>query len=161
LVETVLYVAIVGAVAVAFVTFGLTVSDSRAKADALAEVQANGRLALELIAREVRAASDVNLGASTFDLDPGVLSLATVDGATNPTVIDLDQDDGRLRLRAGAGAPVFVTSARVRVSRLVFTNLTGGSARPHVRIELTVDSLASTPAARASAAFTTAASVRQ
>lgn len=138
LIETIIYMAIIGLVVSSFVGFSVTVSRARNKSYASEEVQANARMALDLISQRIRAASSVNTGTSTFNSDPGVLSLAMADAAKNPTIIDLTADDGVLRITEGVNSPVSVTSGRVRVTNLVFTNLTGSGARENIRVQMTV-----------------------
>lgn len=137
LIEVLIYVALMGMAVSSFVYLSVTVSASRSKTTVTQEVQANTRVALDLISQQIRAATGINSGASVFDADPGVLSLAMADSGSNPTVIDLSADDGVLQITRGAGPSLAVTSDEVRVTNLVFTNLTDGE-RENVRVEITV-----------------------
>ena len=138
LIEVLIYIAIIGAVVGSFVMFSLAISSSRNKTYVAQEVQANARTAQELISQRIRAATGVNVVASTFGLDPGVLSLAMADPTKNPTVINLDQNDGVLLITEGAASPVAITSDEVNVTNLVFGDLTSSGARANIRIEITV-----------------------
>ncbi|MDA2936200.1 type II secretion system GspH family protein [Patescibacteria group bacterium AH-259-L05] len=140
LIETLVYVAIIGIVIVSFVTFSISISNSRNKAYVTTEVQENARIALEVIRQRIHAANNVTIGSSTFDTDPGILSLQVADTSRNPTIIDLTADDGSLRITEGVNSPVIITSDEVRVVNLVFTNLTSPNiSRENIRIEITVD----------------------
>ncbi len=138
LIEMLLYVAIVALAVGSFVAFSIAVVNSRNKNYVAQEVQANARNALDIISQKIRTATGVNVASSSFGLDPGVLSLAMTDSAQNPAIIDLDQNDGVLRVKEGLSSPVAITSDEVRVVNLVFTNLTPVGGREHIKIDLTI-----------------------
>ncbi len=139
LIETLIYITIIGGVMLAFVSFALHISDSRNKTYVVQEVQANARVALDLISQKIEAANGVNLDSSTFALDPGVLSLSMASISLNPTVIDLSVDDGVLQINQGTSGAIPITSDEVRVTNLVFTNLTGGASKENIGVALTVE----------------------
>ena len=139
LVEILIYVAILGMVISSFIYFAVSISDSRGKVYVEQEVQANSRVALNLITQKILSANGVNVGSSVFDLDPGSLSLSMADGAKNPTIISLTADDGQVQIQEGLSGAVSITSDEVRVTNLVFTNLTSTSDKPNIKIELTVE----------------------
>jgi type II secretory pathway pseudopilin PulG len=162
LVETLIYLTIVGVVVVSFVTFSINISSSRAKVYVEQEVQANARVALDMISQRLRSSSGVNTGTSTFDTDPGVLSLATTTAAANPMIFSLSANDGVLQLKEGTASPVTITSDEVRVTNLVFTDLTATSTREHIRVELTLEyATSSDNLYEASVTAQTAVSLRQ
>ena len=138
LVELLIYLAITGAIAVSLVQFSLSISNARSKTFVAQEVQANARMVMEVMRRKIKMASGVNLGSSSFGSDPGALSLAMVDGTNDPVVLALDEDDGRLQMTEGGEATVYVTSDQVKVTNLVFTDLTAGGDRENIRIEMTI-----------------------
>lgn len=138
LIETLIYIAIIGMVVVSFVVFAMSISDSRNKAYVISEVQANHRTALNIISQRIRSAETVNIIGSIFDSDPGALSLAMANGSKNPTIINLNQDDGILQITEGTAGPIAITSDEVKITDLVFTNLTGGEERKNIRIEITI-----------------------
>jgi type II secretory pathway pseudopilin PulG len=139
LIEIIIYLAIVGMVALTLVTYSITVSTSRGKAAVVSEVQANARLALDMMRQKIRTASAINTGAGTsvFNSHPGVLSLAMPNALENPTIFDIDTTSGRLRMKIGANPAEFLTSDEVSVTNLRFINLTDGP-REHVRIFVTL-----------------------
>jgi len=126
LVETLISLAIIGAVATALGLYGISVSSARAKAMVTSEVQSNARFALDLIQREIRSAANANVSA---------LDRLELDSAA--TVIDLDA--GRLRITKGASSN-YVTASDVRLTILRFTNLADPmSIRENIKIEMTVE----------------------
>jgi len=139
LVETLLYIAVIGGVSATFVNFSLSIASSGAKTYVTQEVHANGRLAVDLVSQRIRAATGVNTGSSTFDSDPGVLSLAMAEAAKNPTIISLSGDDGVLRIKEGSNDAVSVTSSQTKMTNLTFTNLTATGARSNIRMQMTIE----------------------
>jgi type II secretory pathway pseudopilin PulG len=139
MIETLIYIAIIGAVLTGFVGYSINISNAREKAYVVEEVQANARIAIDLISQKIRTANSVNVGASTFGSDPGVLSLEMDTGSVDPTIFDLDADDGVLQMSEGVGSAISVTSDEVNVTNLVFTDLTGTGTKENVKIEITVE----------------------
>ncbi|MBI2052873.1 MAG: prepilin-type N-terminal cleavage/methylation domain-containing protein [Candidatus Ryanbacteria bacterium] len=139
LIEIIIYLAILGLVVVGFGTYVLSISSSRQKTDVVVKVQANARISLDTIAQKIRAARSINIGSSVFNTDPGVLSLAMSDASKNPTIINLDRDNGILQVQEGAGSPAAVTSKEVAITNLVFTNIATPGVRSNIRIQITVE----------------------
>jgi prepilin-type N-terminal cleavage/methylation domain-containing protein len=165
LIEIMVYVAIIGLVVFAFINFSLAVASAGNKAYVEQEVQANARLALDILRQRIMSAKDIELYPnSIFDLDPGTLSLTMADGAVNPTIFSLTGDDGTLQIKEGASSAVPITTSKVKITNLVFTNLTPpNNKRKNVKIDLTVeyDSAGSGVAYSYSQSFSTAVSLRQ
>ncbi len=139
LIEVLIYLAIVGIALSSFVAFVMQISDVKAKNYVMEEAQANARIALDIISRKIKSANGVNTALSTFDADPGELSLSMSDSSKNPTVFNLTEDDGILQITQGADDPVAITSDEVKITSLVFTNLSAGSDFENIRIQLTVE----------------------
>ena len=139
LVETIIYIGIIGAVAASFVSFSIFISNSRNKTYVGQEVQANSRTALNFISQKIKMSNGVNIGLSTFDIDPGVLSLSMANPAVNPTIFSLDADNGILQITEGANPPVNVVSNKIKVTNLMFTNQTVLGERENVSIDMTLE----------------------
>lgn len=139
LMETIIYIAIVGFIVTSLVAFGISVSNSRNKTYVMQEVQANTRVALGIISEKIRASTGVNVSGSVFNTDPGILSLEIPAASKNPTVIDLNTNDGVLRITEGVLVPVSVTSDKVKVTDLIFTNLTQSGDRENIKVSLTLE----------------------
>ena len=139
LIEILIYVAILGAILATFVTYSMSITDMRSKNYVEQEVQANARVSMDIISKKIRSANGVNIGASTFNGDPGVLSLSMADASKNPTIINLDQDNGTLQIKEGSGSEVAIVSNEVQVTNLIFTNLTGSSTRENIGMELSIE----------------------
>ena len=139
LIEMIIYMGIVSGVVISMIYFSLTIASSRNKAHVAQEVQSNGRTVLDILNQRIRSSTGLNSTSSTFDTHPGVLSLFMSDGSKSPTVFDISGNT--LRITEGSAAAVPITSDEVKVTNLVFTNLTSAttSARENVRIQMTIE----------------------
>lgn len=136
LLEFILYFALIAIVVSSITIFALDVIRTRAKTAVVAEVEQNMRFGLQRVLRTVRQASSLNVGASTFDSDNGVLSVTMASASNSPTVFDLS--GGALRMKEGTGPAVPLTTSRVNVKRLRFAkdNLGGNNNAVTAMIEL-------------------------
>jgi len=137
-VEIIIYLAIVGMVVTSLVTFALSISGQQNKNYVVQEVQANARTALDIMSQRIKSASDVNIASSVFGANPGILSLAMADVGKNPTIINLTGANGTLQIKEGIASPVALTSNKVKVTNLVFTNRGHQGKRRIIGIDLTV-----------------------
>ena len=163
LVETVLYIAIFSGMVTALVSFALSITESRNKTYVVQEVQANMRVAHDIVSQRIRSASAVNASSSVFGTDPGVLSLAMASSSLNPTIITLSADDGVLQIKEGNSVTTTITSSDVQVHNLVFHYMTDASLRKNLRMFLTVrfNNPGDDPVFNHSQTVTTSISVRQ
>jgi prepilin-type N-terminal cleavage/methylation domain-containing protein len=143
LLELVLTIGIASAVATVAVRVYFTIAEARTKAGVVEEVQANVRLALDVLTDRIRAAASLNGGASVLGVDPGVLTLRMSDVARDPTIFSLSANDGTLLIREGATASGTLTSTTVQVTNFVVTNVAPVGAPANIRVDLTVGSGAS------------------
>jgi type II secretory pathway pseudopilin PulG len=139
LIETLIYIAIIGIVITSFVEFSISVSNSRGKAYVASEVQSNLRISMDLIKQRIREATDVVTASSTFSSDPSFLTLTMASSTLNPTTIGLSSDNGVLGIKEGSNATTTITSSEVSVTNLVFTNLTASTTRENIRIQMTIE----------------------
>jgi len=137
LIETLIYIAIIGAIAVSFVAFGSSVSVARNKTYAAQEVQSNVRFVVDTVSNLVRSANQVTVASSVWNDNNGKLVLTNSAPNKNPTVLDVDEN-GKLRLKFGNNPPIFLTSERVKVDRFYLENLTGDSERENARISFSL-----------------------
>ncbi len=147
LIEVILYLFIMAVVLTTIALFLLQLLNARAKTRAISEVLASAQLIEQRLSEAVRHASSLRTAQSTFGSDPGVLSLQMVDAARSPTDFSLSQDDGAFQI-SEAGAPAEVlTPDSVRVTNLLFTNLTGvddvGVVQVRFTLETSVDTTSS------------------
>ena len=112
-----------GIVSLILVTITLMTTESillGAKSDATVSLQQSARFAMGRIEEEIRNAANVNGAGSSFDVNLGVLSLATANPGTNPTIINVN--NGTLQIKRGTGNAVPLISGAMRVVRLIFSS---------------------------------------
>lgn len=134
LIEFLLYIGLTGVMVLLIGAIGLNILFSSAKHQVMEEVADNGRRALDMIDQSITNAIGVNspaVGTTTISL-----SLQMADGAKNPTVFDLDS--GRLRITEGVGSPVAITSSKITVTSLQFSNVSASGAPGAVRTQATL-----------------------
>jgi len=119
--------------------FVISLQNARAQVTSVHEVDANLRMALDVISQRIRSAQGVNIASSIFDIDPGVLSLEMADGAVNPTVFRLTSDNSILQIQEGVGDPRALTTGSVNVSNLVFSHNSPADEPENIGVSLTID----------------------
>lgn len=141
IIEFIIYLAIVATTLVSATYFAFEFISTQRKSEAIQEVNRNLRLAITRLGIEMREASDVNTGASTFDSSAGVLSLASATVGANPTLFCVTS--GTLRISQGdatcdATDPA-LTSSRVTVTDFTLNNLSTAGRTKAVRARLTLE----------------------
>lgn len=133
-IEFILYFMLLTLVITAVTGFAVDVVKSRNKARIVAEVEQNARLVMLRTLRAIRRADGLNIGASTFDNDNGVLSLSMSAAATNPTIFDLSA--GVARIKEGSGAATALTTPDVTVTKFRFAKDNAPGGNKTVTVEL-------------------------
>lgn len=135
LIELIIYIGIVSAILLVAVNFGWQVVYGNVKSQAIREVQQNSRLAMEKIANSVLAASDIDtpaLGNSHTELE-----LIMQEAGISPTIFEVD--DNTLTMKQGTGIPHQLTSDRVEVTSLQFTNVSYAGTPGAIKVQLTIE----------------------
>ena len=132
LIEILLYITIIGIIAQGFISFTLSVASTSSKTYVIQEVQANARMVLDVISQKIRAAD--NIIAPDNGNSTSTLILDMPDTALNLT---FNVTNGVLEVTEGAASSTPITSNRVNVSSLIFTNLAAGK-KDNVKIEITI-----------------------
>ncbi len=135
LIELLIYLGIVAGILVVAGAFTWSIIKGSAKGACVREVQQNGRLAMEVITREIKAASGINSPLAGESAE--TLSLIMSDSGLNPTIFELSND--QILLSQGVDGPYTLTTDQVLVSNLDFTNLSYADTSGTVRIEMTLD----------------------
>jgi len=137
LIEFLIYIGIVGLVLIAAGAIALNILFDKAKLTAIEEVSQNTRFTMEKIANTVRNAQAINSPA--ISASAPALSLQMADSGKNPTVFDLF--GGAVRIKEGAGSAVNLTSSKITVTNLQFSNISYASTPGTIRIQITVKSI--------------------
>lgn len=136
LIELILYIAIISIILVGFMTFSLDVIYSGEKSEIRQTVQQNAIFSMQKILKEIRTSNDLNIGSSTFDTSPGVLSLSKNLAGDDPTIFDISS--GNLQIQQGTNGPYALTDDNLEVTNLVFTNQSVSNRTTIVGVELTL-----------------------
>lgn len=135
LIELIIYIGIVVVFLLGAINFGLEIIYGNIKAGAIREVQQNARFAMEKMARIIEEAKAIN------SPEPGnsanSFSLEMTNPSLNPTIFDVSNN--KLRLTQGMKGSYELTSDRVIVSGLQFTNLSYVETPGTVLIEMKID----------------------
>jgi type II secretory pathway component PulJ len=143
LMELVVYLAIFIAISVVLVTSLTTVMRTYARAATYRTLQGNGELVMERIVREVRGATSITTGASTFGSHPGTLTLEGTDAGGTDHTITFDVSSSVARITDNAVTNNLSTT-EVTVSNLVFRRIATAVGEA-VKVELTLASVKGTP----------------
>jgi len=138
LIELLIYIGIVGILLTTVSVFLLNLLSIRVKTVAMSQVVGNAHLIQDRLSDAMRHAETINVGASTFGSDPGVLSLNMVDVADDPEVFSLTADNGQFQVNKGVAGNVLLSSDGVEVTNLVFEQLTSASDVGVVQVRFTL-----------------------
>lgn len=129
LIETLIYVLIIAGVITSMTAIVFNLMEGREKSKAVREVQQNGRIAVELIAQQIRAADAVV--TPTAGTNGSSLELDMPDPLANIT-IELNGSD-QIEIDGNA-----ITSDEVIVDSLTFYNISPDNTRGTVKILLDI-----------------------
>lgn len=132
LVETLIYLAIVSVLLVALINFGSQITLSRVKAQSLEEVQHNARYALQRISIDVHNTPSINV--ATYD-DYLYLDM---DPSTTDDDIIYTLNNQQLTRQVGTETAVAISSDKVQITNLVFTEIANEADFRNLKIEITV-----------------------
>lgn len=124
IVEMIVYIAILGLIATAFVTMSINMLSLKGKTVSQQEISSNLRFISQKINYEIRNAKSISATTATS------ITLTMADSSRSPTVFDLS--GGNIRMGFGSGgscpttSPCILNSAKVNVSAFTVTNMSSG-----------------------------------
>ncbi|OGH58713.1 MAG: hypothetical protein A2725_03385 [Candidatus Magasanikbacteria bacterium RIFCSPHIGHO2_01_FULL_33_34] len=129
------------------------------------EVLGNTRSALEVIAQEIRHASNIYTPTSIFDSSPGQLSLESTNNVPvgeTITFIDFFVDGDRLYMKREGVVSEIIVSQKTKIDDLTFTHINSAGSYQAVRVSITAsyDSPSTEIQEKSSVTLTTTASLR-
>ncbi len=148
LIEIIIYVALLGSIAVVIANFLLSTVNAYQRARAEREVISNARLLLETVNKSVAQADKVYSPTSRFNQDTGQLSLVTqlTPPAGHTTAYeDFWVDNGRLWARKEGQGETPISAASVRVAKFSLEWIIQGLNQEAVKITLQIDSASRFP----------------
>lgn len=145
LIEIVIYIALTAIILVALINISWNVFNARTRAKVSAELTYNGQIVLDNFVNSVHEAAEVVTNKSTFGTNPGVLELDSADDIIIDTYTktvplgDGTVDITKVRIQKGVKAAQDLTSDLVDITNLVFTDLTRGSEKENIKMEITLE----------------------
>ena len=137
LIELLLYSSVMIVIFLAISTFFVITLQSRAKNEAIMEVEQQGMQIMQLITQTIRNSEGINSPAQASSSSS--LSLDVVDVAKDPTVFDLN--GGVVYIKEGSGQLVSLNSSVVTASNLNFSNLSRPSTNGIIWVQFTLSCL--------------------
>jgi type II secretory pathway component PulJ len=138
LVEMVIYVGLLALMFVAVVNISLSMSRAYTSLKAAKSLNTSASVVLERITREVRQATSVNDGQSTFGSNPGRLMLNTTESGS-ATTIEFYLDGGIVKVNKGGVLEGQLSLPSATTTSLIFRKINASSSEA-VRITMTVES---------------------
>lgn len=143
LIEILVYVALLGMIAVFVSNSLIQLSDVYQRARADREVISNARLVLEAVNKSVAQAQEIYTPTSRFNTNLGQLSLATAIGADAnhaSAYADFYVDNGRFFTRQEGQGEAPISASSVKVDQFLLERVSMGVGRDAVKITLVVSS---------------------
>ncbi len=139
IIEMLLYIAVFSLIIGSILAVAISITNQRIQNQVNQEVDAQGRLVMSSITQSLRNASTIN--TPSVGNSSASLSLNTTTAANNPTVYDsvIDQNVNKVRIKVGSASAEFLTSSRVSVSNLSFTNRAISGGRDSIEISFTLN----------------------
>jgi type II secretory pathway pseudopilin PulG len=134
LIEIILYVALSAIVLVALMRSMLVVLGTRDDTRGETDLHYTLRYALDRIRRTALDARELNVGASSFLTNSGVLSLAMSGATKNPTVFSLS--GSRIYAREASGSAQPLTPTTVKINQFYLRDLSAAGAPATIQILL-------------------------
>lgn len=142
LAEILVYIAVLSLIMLTVSSLFLWVSRANSKAKAIKETLDNTRRAMGVITYEIREARSIYTPTSALDISPGQLSLETTkhlpEGETT-AYVDFYLCGARLCLKKEGENPIALTSDKVEITNLEFSQIATTSTVPSIQINLKID----------------------
>lgn len=134
LVETLLYVSIVSVMLLVMSAFLFLILQSRTKFQTISEVDQQGIQVVQILTQVIRNSKKINV--PSVGSSGAMLSLDTADVGKTPTVFS--SAVANMQIKEGTGAAIPLTSAKVLVSGLNFSNVSGANTPGSVKFQFTL-----------------------
>ena len=136
LLETLIYAAILGMVAVFAVSSILAMMKSYSSVKMSRDLNFSASVAMERMANEIRLANGIDDAGSILSSSPGKLKLNTVDGSGSAMAIEFFLSGTGIFVKEGSGAPEALTASNTEITSLIFNKITSSSVSKAVKISL-------------------------
>ena len=137
LLETLIYAAILGMVAVFTTGAILAMMKSYTGVKMSRDLNFSASVAMERMANEIRLASNIDDTGSIFAVSPGKLKLNTTDSLESPATIEFFLSGTGVFVKEDIGASEALTSSTTEITSLVFNKITSSTISKAIKISLT------------------------
>lgn len=155
LVEIIIYIVVLVGMISSIVAVLVTLSRTENGITSSLAVSESAVSVIERFTHEMHVATSINTSTSTFNVNPGILELNSVDSNNNPRTVDFFVSNGAVHFNQNGVDQGSLTSANVTVTNLTFI-LTSTTTVAAVHIKLGLQSGTST-AYRSETFYATAA----
>jgi len=148
LTEILVYIAVLAIITLTVSSFFLWTTYSNTKTKVMRETLDNARRAMEIMTYEIREARSIYTPTSLFSTSTGQISLETIKylpEGERTTYVDFYLCQNRLCIKKEGQNPIPLTSDRLEVNNLEFTQIFTTSTVPSIQINLKVDYKAPVP----------------
>ncbi len=137
LVEMIIYVAFFAILSVLATEALMVVMKSFYTLRLTQNINQSATTALERMSREVRNAYDIDTVGSTFNTNPGYLTLRTKDASGANTTIEFFVSGNQIKMKEGGVDKGFLVSKSTTVTNLVFRQITTANSKA-IKIEMSL-----------------------
>ena len=137
LLETLIYAAILGLVAVLTTSSILAMMKSYVSVKMSRDLNFSASVAMERMANEIRLANNIDDAGSIFSASPGKLKLNTEDGSGFATTIEFFLSGTGIFVKEGPGTSEALTASSTEITSLIFNKITSSTVSKAVKISLT------------------------
>ena len=137
LLETLIYAAILGLIAVLTTGSILAMMKSYAGVKMSRDLNFSASVAMERMANEIRLANNIDDAGSIFSASPGKLKLDTTDSLGSPVTIEFFLSGAGVFVQEGVGTPEALTASTTEITSLIFNKITSSTVSKAVKISLT------------------------
>jgi type II secretory pathway component PulJ len=155
LIEILVYIAIASMVFTSIISFQQAMDRLNKTTVAIQELNQQLEFATANIALRIRGSQTI--GSPSTGSTGSTLTITPI-GAGSPTTITLSS--GQITIAEGGNSPIPITSSRISVSSLQFTNLTSPSSPGTIRIQFTASIRTGVGTSTYAQSITTSASLR-
>jgi type II secretory pathway pseudopilin PulG len=142
MVEILVYISVLSIVVITIISFLIWSTQSNTKLRVMREVLDNTKRAMEIMTYEIREAKSIYTPTTIFDTNLGQLSLETkkyLPTEEETSFIDFYLCGTRLCLKKESQNPIPLTSDKVEVKDLIFSQITTGNNVSAIQINLKID----------------------
>ena len=137
LIEMIVYVVILGIIAVLAVNSTLEMTKAYVNLRVSRDMNASATAVLERMTREIRGADDIDAAQSVFGANPGRLMLNTKDAGGADTTVEFYLENGLIKVKEGGVAKGALMTSSTQASSFIVRSLSNSNSNA-IKIDLTI-----------------------